>query len=171
MSPPRPTARLVFREMSENDLDVMAELLGDPEVMTYYDHPKDRTEALDWIKWNQGLYQERGFGLWLLELRESGAFVGDCGLTPQDVEETIEIEVGYHVRRSLQGRGYATEAAAASRDYARDVLGLDRLVAIIHPDNVASQRVAEKIGLALEKTVERHGRPRRIYAARISPGE
>jgi RimJ/RimL family protein N-acetyltransferase len=169
MSPPPPTARLAFREMSEHDLDAMAELLGDPDVMTYYDHPKDRTEALDWIRWNQRLYREQGLGLWLIELSETGVFVGDCGLTPQDVDGIIEIEVGYHVRRSLQGRGYATEAAAASRDYARNVLGLDRLIAIIHPDNAASQRIAEKIGLALEKTVERHGRPRRIYAARISP--
>jgi RimJ/RimL family protein N-acetyltransferase len=157
--------------MGENDLDVMAELLSDPEVMTYYDYPKDRTEALAWIRWNQRLYQERGFGLWLIELRETGAFVGDCGLTPQDVEGTTEIEVGYHVRRSLQGRGYATEAAAASRDYGSDVLGLDRLIAIIHPDNVASQRVAEKIGLSLEKEIQRHGHRRRIYAGRISAGD
>jgi RimJ/RimL family protein N-acetyltransferase len=171
MSPPPPTARLAFREMGENDLDVMAELLSDPEVMTYYDYPKDRTEALAWIRWNQRLYQERGFGLWLIELRETGAFVGDCGLTPQDVEGTTEIEVGYHVRRSLQGRGYATEAAAASRDYGSDVLGLDRLIAIIHPDNVASQRVAEKIGLSLEKEIQRHGHRRRIYAGRISAGD
>ena len=104
----------------------------------------------------------------MIEIRDGGAFVGDCGLTPQDVDGTIEIEVGYHVRRSLQGRGYATEAAAAARDYARDVLRLDRLVAIIHPANVATQRVAEKIGLALEQELDRHGKRRRIYAGRIS---
>ena len=97
--------------------------------------------------------------------------MGDCGLTPQDVAGTTEIEVGYHVRSSLQGQGFATEAAAASRDYARDVLGLDRLIAIIHPDNVASQRVAEKIGLAHEKDIDRHGRPMRVYAGRIGPGD
>ena len=83
----------------------------------------------------------------------------------------MEIEVGYHVRRSLQGRGYATEAAAASRDYARDVLGLDRLIAIIDPRNTPSQRVAEKIGLTLEKEIERRGKRRRIYAGRISTGD
>ena len=167
-SRPGPTERLAFREMTADDLELMADLLGDPEVMAFYAHPKDRAEALDWIGWNQRLYRERGFGLWVIEIREGGAFVGDCGLTPQDVDGNTEIEVGYHVRRSLQGRGYATEAAAAARDYARDVLRLDRLVAIIHPANVASQRVAEKIGLALEQELDRHGKRRRIYAGRIS---
>lgn len=167
MPPPGPTARLAFREMTADDLGVMADLLGDPDVMAYYAHPKSRAEALGWIEWNRRLYRDRGFGLWVVELRDTSEFVGDCGLTPQEVDGTQEIEVGYHVRRSLQGRGYATEAAASARDYARDVLGLDRLVAIIDPSNVPSQRVAEKIGLALEKEVERRGTPRRIYAGRI----
>jgi len=64
MPHPEPTERLVFREMTEDDLEPMAALLGDPEVMAYYAHPKDRAEALEWIRWNQRLYQEHGFGLW-----------------------------------------------------------------------------------------------------------
>jgi RimJ/RimL family protein N-acetyltransferase len=167
MPVPDATERLVFREMTDEDIEPMAALLGDPEVMTFYAHPKTRAEALEWIRRNQGRYGEHGFGLWVIELRDTGEFVGDCGLTFQDVEGTDELEVGYHVRRSFQGRGYATEAAAASRDHARDVLGHSRLVAIIHPDNVASQRVAEKIGLGLEKEFERHGRRKRLYAGRI----
>jgi RimJ/RimL family protein N-acetyltransferase len=167
MAPPGPTERLSFREMTVDDLDLMAELLGDPEVMTFYRHPKDRGEALEWIRWNQRLYQDYGFGLWIIELLETGTFVGDCGLTLQEVDGTTEIEVGYHVRRSFQSLGYGTEAAAAARDHARGILGFDRLIAIIHPDNVASQRVAEKIGLSLEKEVDRHGRRKRIYAARL----
>jgi RimJ/RimL family protein N-acetyltransferase len=168
MSQPGPTERLAFRDMTDSDLGLMADLLGDPEMMTFYARPRDRAEALDWIRWNQRLYRERGFGLWVIELRETGEFVGDCGLTTQEVDGTTEIEVGYHVHRSLQGRGYGTEAAAATRDWARDVLGLERLIAIIHPSNVASQRVAEKIGLTLEKEIVRHGRPRQVYAARLS---
>jgi RimJ/RimL family protein N-acetyltransferase len=118
----------------------------------------------------QRLYRERGFGLWLVELRQTGAFVGDCSLTPQDVDGTPEIKVGYHVRRALQGRGYATEAAAAARDHARDVLGLARLVAVIHPGNVVSQRVAEKTGLTLEKEFERHGTRKRLCVRNLEPG-
>ena len=81
-----------------------------------------------------------------------------------------ELEVGYHVRAALQGRGLATEAAAACRDYARDVLGVSRLIAIIDPRNRPSQRVAEKLGLVVERDSDNHGRwrrPQRIYAASL----
>ena len=167
MSVPGPTERLALREMTADDLDLMADLLGDPEVMAFYPRPKDRAEALGWIRWNARLYRERGFGLWLIELRDTGEFVGDCGLTPQVVDRTPEIEIGYHVRRPLQGQGYATEAASACRDHARDVLGLERLVAIIDPGNAPSQRVAEKIGLVLEKETDWSGKRMRVYAGRL----
>ena len=170
MPAPPPTPRLAFREMTPDDLDSMAALLGDAEVMRYYPHPKSRDEALAWITWNQGLYYEHGFGLWLLTLRGTGEFVGDCGLTPQQVDGVTEQEVGYHVRTALQGRGLATEAAAACCDYARDVLGVDRLIAIVDPQNRPSQRVAEKLGLVVERDSDNDGRwrsPRRIYAASL----
>ena len=164
--PPR-TARLTFREMSDDDLDDMAALLGDPDVMTYYPRPKTRQEAAHWIGWNRGLYRTHGYGLWLLTTA-GGGFVGDCGLTPQVVDGVTELEVGYHVMPAMQGLGYATEAAAASRDFARTVLGATRLIAIIHPDNRPSQRVAEKIGLRPEKRATVHGgRDAVIYAAAL----
>ncbi|MFC7877584.1 GNAT family N-acetyltransferase [Isoptericola sp. NPDC057391] len=143
---PPPTARLRFRAMGPADLDEMAALLGDPDVMAYYPAPKTRAEAAAWIAWNQENYARHGHGLWILETLD-GAFVGDCGLTWQRVGEDFRLEVGYHVRRELQGRGFATEAAAACRDVARDVLGARELVAIVHPDNTASRRVAEKLGM------------------------
>jgi RimJ/RimL family protein N-acetyltransferase len=160
------SARLIFSDMSADDLDDMAGLLGDPAVMTYYPRPKTREEAAKWIGWNRGLYQTHGFGLWLLTTPD-GDFVGDCGLTPQVVDGVTELEVGYHVVPALQGRGYATEGAAASRDFARTVLGATRLVAIIHPDNRPSQRVAEKIGLRPEKRATAHGRDTIIFAAAL----
>jgi RimJ/RimL family protein N-acetyltransferase len=161
------SARLAFREMSTDDLDDMALLLGDPDVMTYYPRPKTRQEAAQWIDWNRGLYRTHGHGLWLLT-DSDGVFVGDCGLTPQVVDGVTELEVGYHIVPALQNRGYATEAAAASRDFARTVLGADRLIAIIHPGNRPSQRVAEKIGLRPEKRAVVHGgRDAVIYAAAL----
>ena len=105
-------------------------LLGNPQVMRYYPRAKSREEASAWIAWNQRLYRDHGFGLWLLTLREDGEFVGDCGLTPPTGRWRDQIEVGYHIRIGLQGRGLATDAAAACRDHARDVLGLERLIAI-----------------------------------------
>jgi RimJ/RimL family protein N-acetyltransferase len=165
---PQPTQRLTFRQMTADDLDDMAALLGDPDVMRYYPRPKTRKEALAWIDWNQRLYREKGFGLWLITLQTTGEFVGDCGLTPQQVEGTTDIEVGYHVRADLQGQGLATEAAAACRDHARDVLNTKRLIAIIHPDNLPSQRVAEKIGLTHERdTASTSGDPIRIYSTTL----
>lgn len=144
---PNDTERLRFRPMTLDDLDSMAALLGDPGVMTYYPAPKSRHEAQAWIEWNERNYAEHGFGLWIMETRD-GEFVGDCGLTWQQVNGRRELEVGYHVRADLQGHGYATEAAAACRDFARDVVGATTLVAIIHPDNAASARVAQKIGMS-----------------------
>ncbi|MGO4103627.1 GNAT family N-acetyltransferase [Leifsonia sp. YAF41] len=154
-SAPGDTERLHFRPMTLGDLENMAALLGDPDVMTYYPAPKTRDEARAWIEWNQRNYAEHGFGLWIIETRD-GEFVGDCGLTWQQVNGRRELEVGYHVRAALQGRGYATEAAAACRDFARDVLGTAHLVAIIHPDNAASVRIAKKIGMSFIE--EDHGR-------------
>jgi len=145
----------------------MAALLGDEQVMRHYPRPKTRDEAQGWIDWNQRLYREHGFGLWLVTLAETGEFVGDCGLTVQQVDGATEIEVGYHVRSDLQGRGYATEAAAAARDFARDTLGLHRLIAIIKPENTPSQRVAAKIGLQLEKQSIVHGEDCVIYAGTL----
>ncbi|GAB2725701.1 GNAT family N-acetyltransferase [Kitasatospora kifunensis] len=163
--PPSPTQRLAFRQMTEDDLDDMAALLGDPDVMRHYPRPKTRDEALAWIDWNQRLYRQEGYGLWLVALRSTGEFIGDCGLTPQEIDGATELEVGYHVRADLQGNGYASEAAAACRDHARDVLRAKRLVAIIRPDNTPSQRVAEKIGLPFERdAISGSGLPVRIHA-------
>ncbi|PPF38762.1 GNAT family N-acetyltransferase [Rathayibacter sp. AY1A3] len=143
---PAATARLRFREMTAEDLPDMADLLGDPVVMRYYPAPKDREQAAAWIEWNRRNYREHGFGLWIVETLD-GEFVGDCGLTWQRVDGGIELEVGYHVRAGLHGRGYATEAAAACRDLALAHRLAGRLVALVHPDNAASRRVAEKTGL------------------------
>ena len=165
---PPPTRRLTFREMTTRDLDDMAVLLGDPAMMRYYPNVKDQDEALAWIRWNQGLYRHEGFGLWLVSLAATGEFADDCGLTPQEIEGTTEIEVGYHIRPDLQGHGYATEAAAACRDHARDVLGTQRLTALPHVDNAPSRRVAEKIGLSHERdAVSRGGWLVSIYAAAL----
>jgi RimJ/RimL family protein N-acetyltransferase len=167
MTPPD-TARLHFREMTNDDLDAMAGLLGDPAVMTFYAAPKTRGEAKDWIGWNIRNYGDYGYGLWIIETL-AGEFVGDCGLTWQQVDGERALEVGYHVRSALQGRGYATEAAAACRDFAAAV-GETNLSAIIHPENAASQRVAEKIGLAFRSSsTDSRGQVRLVFDALLSP--
>lgn len=140
--------------MHPADLDLMAGMLGDPEVMRFYPAPKTREQAAAWIAWNEENYADHGYGLWIVETHE-GVFVGDCGLTWQEVNGVAKLEVGYHVITAMQGRGYATEAATACRNYARDVVGSPDLVAIIHPDNEASAGVARKLGM--DRLADDHG--------------
>ncbi|MBM7518148.1 GNAT family N-acetyltransferase [Nocardioides nitrophenolicus] len=120
-----------------------------------------------WIEWTLQNYETYGFGLWVIETH-AGEFVGDCGLTLQPVEGEQLVEVGWHVRAPLRRRGYASEAAAAVRDAAREA-GIDHLVAIIRPDNLPSQRVAARIGLALEGEVHAHGGPALVFGTDLTP--
>jgi RimJ/RimL family protein N-acetyltransferase len=100
--------------MTDADLDDMAALLGDEDVMSFYQRPYTRAEAQDWIAWNRRNYHDHGFGLWAVNLRSTGEFIGDCGLTFQHVDGTRELEVGYHINGSMQSHGYATEAVVYS---------------------------------------------------------
>lgn len=143
---PHDTEHLRFRRMTPADLDEMAKLLGDRAVMEFYPAPKTRKQAAAWITWNQDNYTSYDLGLWIIETHD-GDFVGDCGLTWQRVNGELKLEVGYHVSTAWQGRGFATEAAAASRDFAQEHTDSSELVAIVHPENRASSRVAEKIGM------------------------
>lgn len=122
-----------------------------------------------WIARTRRNYTQHGFGLWVTETH-AGEFVGDCGLTMQEVEGEWLVEVGWHVRSALRRRGYAAEAAGAVRETARG-LGVEHLVAIIRPDNMASQGVATKIGLAFEREVHKLGGPALIFGADLHPSE
>jgi RimJ/RimL family protein N-acetyltransferase len=158
------TSRLVLRRFRLDDLDALAGVLGDAETMSFYPHPFSRTECRRWIEWNVGSYELNGFGLWAMELKDGGGFVGDCGLTVQNVDGDDEVEVGWHVHRRLWGRGLATEAGAACRDHAFETVGLGRLISLIRPVNLASKRVAEKIGLTVWKETERAGWPHLVFS-------
>lgn len=136
--------------MTEADLEPMADLLGDPEVMRFYPRPRTRDEAMAWIRWNRANYAEHGYGLWIVETHH-GEFVGDCGLTWQSIGDSLALEIGYHTVRAQQGRGYATEAAQACLDLAMGPIDEAHVVAIINPANAASRRVAEKLGMSVEQ--------------------
>jgi len=100
----------------------------------------------------------------VLILKETGRVIGECGLVWQEVDGVAEIEIGYHLRRELWGLGLTTEAARACRDYGFNQLGCDRLICLIHPDNLASRPVAEKNGMKLIREMEWQGRPTCVYA-------
>lgn len=120
----------------------------------------------EWIGWNRRNYLDHGFGLWVIETH-SGEFIGDCGLTMQEVTGEWLVEAGWHVRAPDRRQGYATEAAEAVRIAAQES-GIEHLIAIIRPDNLASQRVARKIGLELEREVHKNGGPALIFGADLN---
>jgi RimJ/RimL family protein N-acetyltransferase len=105
------TARLLLREFVPEDGDALSAILCDPETMRYYPAALDHAGVAEWIARNRRRYAGAGHGLWGMVLKSSGDLIGDCGLTRQTVDEVQEIELGYHVRRDLWGRGYASEAA------------------------------------------------------------
>jgi RimJ/RimL family protein N-acetyltransferase len=163
---PLQTDRLLLRQLTHDDVDELLEVLGDPEAMRHYPRPKTREETVAWINWGIGLYPE-GLGLHAVVLRSTGEFIGDCGLTYQDVEGATEVEIGYHLKQRHWGHGYATEAALAWQAYARDTLGLDRLVAIVGPDNLPSQQVAIRMGMSLEREFLKKGAAMLLYSQRL----
>ena len=164
---PRPTARITFREMTTEDFEIMQQLLGDPRVMAYYPRAKSDDEVRRWIESTLRSYAAHGFALWVLELVEDGTFIGDCGLTYQEVDGTTVLEVGYRLLPAYQGQGYATEAAQACLDLAFDVIGAKHVTAIINPLNAPSRRVAERLGMSLEtETVSKTGLPVVVYGIR-----
>jgi RimJ/RimL family protein N-acetyltransferase len=132
--------------------------------MQYYPAPLDREGVAAWIAQNRARYQRDGYSLWAMLLKNTGDLIGDCGCILQDVEGTNHIEVGYHVRRDLWGKGYATEAAKACMEHAFKILGASRVISMIRPENSQSRRVAEKNGMTCEKVVFWHGYDHCIYA-------
>jgi RimJ/RimL family protein N-acetyltransferase len=162
---PEPTERLRFRPMVMADLDDVTALLSAPDPVRLDRPPRTRDDAIRWIEWQERNYADHGFGLWVVETH-AGDFVGDCGLTMQDVEGTPHVEVGYHVLPALRRLGYATEAARAVRDCAA-AEGVEHLVALIRPDNTPSQGVARQLGMALERTAHVHGGAALVFGMRL----
>ncbi len=93
-------------------------------------------------------------GLWATIFKETGAFIGRCGLLPWTIDGREEVEVAYLLDKAYWGQGLATEAAGAIADYAHNTLGLKRLICLIDEGNIASRRVAEKIGMRFERKGE-----------------
>jgi RimJ/RimL family protein N-acetyltransferase len=145
------TERLDLRSLVPDDLEALAAMLGDPVGMASWPAPLSRDESRAWIERNLARYEVDGFGRCAVVWRESGELVGDAGLIRTEVEGTPEVELGWVVRHDMKGRGIATEAGIAWRDLAFDALGLTRIVSMIDAANAASRRVAEKLGMSLER--------------------
>jgi ribosomal-protein-alanine N-acetyltransferase len=142
------TERLRFRPFRASDLDDLAALYGDPEVMRFLGdgQPRDREQTRERLDRMVGHWRAHGFGVWALFAR-GGGFVGRCGVAYR--HHPSEAELVYALARAAWGQGLATEAARAALTYALAVVGLPRVVAFARAENVASRRVLEKAGMTL----------------------
>ena len=141
------TERLILREYTWDDFDGLYALLSDPETMCHYPKPYDEAGTRRWIQWNLDNYQKYGFGLWALVLKETGAFIGDCGITMQSIDAQELPEVGYHIHRNYWCRGYGSEAARAARDWAFENRDFDALYSYMKYTNIASYSTAAANGM------------------------
>ncbi|MGC9669978.1 GNAT family N-acetyltransferase [Planosporangium sp. 12N6] len=164
------TARLVLRRWRPDDAPAMAEINGDPEVMRWIGDGSTsdlaRTEA--GIAACERHWDEHGFGLFAVEVRDTGELAGFTGLaTPDFLPEIMPaVEIGWRLGRRYWGHGYATEAAGAALRFAFAGRGLDRIVSVHQVGNTASERVMHKLGMRLDREAVQPscGRPVRVYA-------
>jgi ribosomal-protein-alanine N-acetyltransferase len=167
------TERLVLRHLTMADLDALAALYADPEIRRHFpDGVRTHEQTREELAWIIDVYYRRyGYGLWATILRQTGAFIGRCGLLPWDIEGRTEVEVAYLLDKRHWGRGLATEAARAIVDHAFATLPVDRLICMTGPENTASRNVAIKAGMTTlwENYVDEFG-PAHVYAIRRPPG-
>ena len=145
------TQRLFLREMDMGDYDALYQVLADSDNMQHYPYAFDENRVRNWIKRNMERYCKDGFGLWAVCLKDTGEVIGDCGLTLQDIEGEMLPEIGYHIRRGCQCRGYAKEAASAVRDWAFKNTDYPALYSYCKYTNIASIRTAEAIGMQFDR--------------------
>ena len=152
------TERLMLRQMRVEDAEFIFELVNEPAFIRNIGDKGVRTldDARDYILSGPvASYAKFGFGLYVVVLKETGAAIGICGLLKRDSLE--DVDVGFALLEKFRRKGFAYESAAAVMEYGRNKLGLKRIVAITSPDNEASIRVLEKIGLQFEKMIRMPG--------------
>lgn len=141
------TERLILRKFNETDSEALFKILGQENILRYFPNPnsppKEKVEGL--IRNQLEQWEQYGYAWWAVTLPADSAFLGWCGL--QYLPETDETEVGYLLGRQWWGKGYATEAAYASLVFAFNDLDMEQIIALVHPENQASIRVIEKIGM------------------------
>jgi RimJ/RimL family protein N-acetyltransferase len=159
--------RLKFRKYKDDDFDYLYSLFSDPEMVRYIGEGKtrDREGTRNFLEWIYSTYKVGpDMGLMVLVDKDDNNPIGHAGLVPQTIDGAEELEIGYWISRKHWGKGYATEAAKALRDYGRKNLGKERFIALIQPENVASKRVANKLGMNLEKEIILGGQNVHIYS-------
>jgi ribosomal-protein-alanine N-acetyltransferase len=151
------TPRLILTRLQAVHFPALVDLWSDPEVTRYLGGPRERDFLVAEFEKTALAPLAEKYDLWALVEKESGKVIGHCGLLDKEVEGTAEIELVYVLAAAARGKGYATEIAAALKEYAFQTLGLKRLISLIEPGNQASERVAIKTGMRLEREIIRPG--------------
>jgi ribosomal-protein-alanine N-acetyltransferase len=155
------TARLRLRHFNLNDFDHLFRLYSDVEIMRYLS-PRTREQTQASLSKHIQQWQQYNFGMWAVIYKETGAMIGRCGLG--FLENTPEVELGYVFDKSYWKMGLATEASLATLKFGFWEVKLDRIVAIAHPENIASVRVIQKVGMKYEKNATYYGHDVVYYA-------
>ena len=142
------TERIFLRELTADDFDALYEVLADSDIMQHYPYTFDESRVRNWINKSIERYEIFGFGLWAVCLKETGEMIGDCGLTMQNINGMIKPEIGYHINKRYQRRGYAKEAARACRDWAFENTPFNILYSYMKKTNVASIATALANGMS-----------------------
>lgn len=158
------TDRLILKRFNKEDLVRFAEILGEDEVGRQLPRGRGLTyqEARLFFERINKLWEENKYGIWAVIEKESGNLIGHCGLNK--VEDLDEIEVLYALSEKYWGRGYGTEAAAATVKYGLEILNLNKIIGLTRPENKASQRVLEKVGLKYRDNRHLFGMECRYYS-------
>jgi RimJ/RimL family protein N-acetyltransferase len=160
------TKRLVLRHLEPDDLELLYALYRDPEIRKYYpDGTRTREETKEELEWFlHGHPRRPELGLWATVERNTGDFLGRCGLLPWHIQGADEVELAFMIKKERWREGFATEAARGIIKHANEVLSLQRLVCLITPGNAASAGVAIKVGMAFEREFTDEFGPCHLYA-------
>jgi ribosomal-protein-alanine N-acetyltransferase len=157
------TPRLRLRELGFDDLEALNAIQSDADHMRFYPHPFSIEESRSWIEKNLVRYERLGYGLWAVEDKQTGEFLGNVGPTLQQVDGVGEVELGWSITPTRARQGLASEAAAACRDDCFGRLDLSYVIALIRPENTRSRGVAERIGMTVWKETTHASMPHLVY--------
>jgi RimJ/RimL family protein N-acetyltransferase len=159
------TERLYLRKLQIDDTKELMKVLSDPESMQYSLDPFSEKKVEEWIQWNIENYKKYKHGLWAVILKEGHVFIGDCGITMQNIGDETVPEIGFHIIKEYCNKGFATEAALACKKYAFEILNYPKIFSYCTVRNIPSQKVARKIGLQFYKYIEKRGEKQIVQVA------
>ncbi|UZQ49976.1 GNAT family N-acetyltransferase [Clostridium kluyveri] len=159
------TERLYLRELQIDDTKELMKVLSDPESMQYSLDPFSEEKVEEWIQWNIENYKKYKHGLWAVILKEGDVFIGDCGITMQNIGDETLPEIGFHIIKEYCNKGFATEAALVCKKYAFEILHYPKIFSYCTVRNTPSQKVAKKIGLQFYMYFDKFGEKQIVQVA------